>query len=1744
MAMITGNKKGGKMQGKRKAYIMSLATVSLAVLLSFTGVFSQVKQAEAAGNTLDGISKIVSSNNVNNKFNVLEIVPDYAATVSMSEVSGGQLSVSMGTIGWLVSGNEPVKLQETLSQFQSTQARTDFINNLKTALTDICTTASNNSKPLQYTDYQEKLEDMLSDAEKTDGTWTPLISTSANRLSGISMNQITVQPASGNYIKRYSTTSANGASDNSAYDFFKNNGTSSLFERSDGQGDFQPGFSVYTDPDTDTTLGRYDACFEATDAKRCGYVVESTKEITIGTSRSWDDFVTDNAAGWTGESLLGLYVYKSDGNKLTFAGKIIKDDAGEVSLSVNCINTAKAVMDFDMPVMAASGNSTPSVNATGSGNETPPSETNTASGENITEETVSGEETLSLPVLSLGAPAPKKGTDGTYYYVSFKYEERFDGTDANEQYYQVKKFARNDVSGNFAVLKDQQLVPDLAKTGPIAVKSDAYGCIQYTYTKGYGNYSAQTCTDPSVTLYETGARIYYHGGFKNNDWFKQYVFDRDQTAEFEKLYINIQTVKAKDVTADMVKNAGLIYVSNAKGLYLPYKNAAYEVYGTENDISHDVLKSILYYVSERNKPVVMDYSLYTDTSDATFIGKLAHALVSDNIKDAYARFVSYSDISGLTYKKITADTDHTYADKSVYIFNDFNHSNDGLPLLNGNFNAIANDTAVSGGFSDVLTQIRSENSSRAADKKIIEYVYEGNIIRYIIDYAQQNTVDAKGDLSILEIEPTALDASNGSVTLKYDLSVSANGDKDNPQSWLIYKKWDSTTNGTNVDEKVLLHTYGNIAVDQMSVQEFIGKVTDLNSKYDMIFVGDDTSGMNHVVAGNMTSDTAYNDYNMRGLIYSNIGDYSYMIHYLLGSYDSDYTDAGYKGDANYLKSYDAYSNESKGAIGRFRYSGNDLLKADVDKILDYARADYPVVFADKLVNTNNSKFTANEKYVDNSSYLYELINDLGADAGAGDNVFTVSQLLSNSKTTNELFAQGLNSLKPKLNVTSPDTHSSVTTVNGAYMMDIKFSITDEGTGEESNYTVNTYIDQNADGKYASSEKLDAVTVYLAGTTETVDSTSLSVGTQYELKRQLPGSAGGVYPWKVETVQNTNSKRRDCVIGYYTVKRAEKQKIKVLQIMTAASSEHNTNTLNIQEKMGSNPYTDGAQSAMGYYLNNIDDYQLDVTSVTSDKYIYSDDYVTDKTADGFLNNMQDYDMIIVGFADQFCWGDSKSSEHIKLENNAAEGLLEYIAQGNSVLFSHDCTSYYNVANSTEKDKDQWGFQFNQYVRDVVGLNRYGIYTNAKDCDNTAVKQLLSGQEQYNNTAYAPRSGRKISLSDIEGQGMTYFWMDKRRADTGYWKKDNANDSTAYFYSRLVNYAYNFDKVTTSTTVTKVNDGQITQYPYVLSDEFNVNMTHAQYYQLNLNIDDDQDGESDVVVWYCLGNQNKTSGTDKIFAYSKNDVLNNYFIYSRGNVTYSGQGHRSFNEDYDGISSSTEGAAEIAPDANESKLFVNTIIAAYTPGIHKPKAYVRETGSLKSREIKSLVLPYDPVIDSNSGKAAGTDISEFPGVSSDAATGTGNMSFYFEAEDLNIVDSKSIYAKFYYYDPVNGQTDADGALDGKVSELAVSSIVPVNEDGTEGAAITPGTNGWYGLFHSPLATGETQNRLFKVVFSVNQVLGVKQTDENGVAVNQPSNTPEIYIKLRSDVIKLHGSTTVRSVYGEGSLTLLRTQLFELK
>ena len=361
------------------------------------------------------------------------------------------------------------------------------------------------------------------------------------------------------------------------------------------------------------------------------------------------------------------------------------------------------------------------------------------------------------------------------------------------------------------------------------------------------------------------------------------------------------------------------------------------------------------------------------------------------------------------------------------------------------------------------------------------------------------------------------------------------------------------------------------------------------------------------------------------------------------------------------------------------------------------------------------------------------------------------------------------------------------------------------------------------------------------------------------------------------------------------------------------------------------------------------------------------------------------MLILGFGDNYQFGSKDQS----LKNMAvSEAIRDYIEDGKSVLFTHDSSSYINSTAGSGKGW-YWGYEFNKTMRAAVGLDRYGALREYYD-DQRNNSSLSDAQRkrydayynildtQYNyDTAWKPGTDRSSdqTVGNIEGttKYTTVRYVQNRinailREGTSY--------TSFYFPIRNSLFYQGMDKTTNSQgqitvlgdykefgdgagpdmIVTQINQGQITNYPYQITTEeqqtLTVAATHYQWLQPNMELDKDGDGKNDIVVWYCLSDLSDNAKTRKsqtewnngrgndngvnLYNVNPKDVVNNYYIYSMGNVTYSGAGH-----------TEPTGMAE-------KKLFVNTMVAAYNAGTKAPSVFFRDDNG---NTIDSVYMMYD-------------------------------------------------------------------------------------------------------------------------------------------------------------------------------------------
>ncbi len=237
----------------------------------------------------------------------------------------------------------------------------------------------------------------------------------------------------------------------------------------------------------------------------------------------------------------------------------------------------------------------------------------------------------------------------------------------------------------------------------------------------------------------------------------------------------------------------------------------------------------------------------------------------------------------------------------------------------------------------------------------------------------------------------------------------------------------------------------------------------------------------------------------------------------------------------------------------------------------------------------------------------------------------------------------------------------------------------------------------------------------------------------------------------------------------------------------------------------------------------------------------------------------------------------------------------------------------VNNGGVPFQSNWSYNITKTFRNTLGMDKYGVTLTVADreAQNKSKPYYLASKA----TPYTEIDETTGLYYIEEIQGITDLYL-YRFAYAGFVDYVSGSPATLKPYQ---GFRYLQTSADTSankseqdygltTNVGKINKGQITQYPYHIPDDLKVAKTHAQYYTLDLEKDPNGD---DVVVWYTLEDDGNADETN-YYKYTVKDGALNYYIYSKGNITYSGAGH-----------------SVIASD-DELKLFVNTIIRAITAG----------------------------------------------------------------------------------------------------------------------------------------------------------------------------------------------------------------------
>lgn len=672
-----------------------------------------------------------------------------------------------------------------------------------------------------------------------------------------------------------------------------------------------------------------------------------------------------------------------------------------------------------------------------------------------------------------------------------------------------------------------------------------------------------------------------------------------------------------------------------------------------------------------------------------------------------------------------------------------------------------------------------------------------------------------------------------------------------------------------------------------------------------------------------------------------------------------------------------------------KLNGNDITNKVYDKLYDYVLRGMPIVF-------DKSLYFGDTKVTDSDTNMYklrmdELIVKILADKGTNGNLtYTdvsapgeqkISIRLKFIKKPGAVISSTYSNYNGKL--TNPTVYS-IEGLEGTTKVDnvdgnIKVTFRGSEALPSGNYRIKIYIDRNQDGIFADDIQSDKKELLYYDETHGRGSNDEYLGKLY--------SSSGTNIFETSVLLPAASR------GYFAWK-VEVVKVTGTDFASVDKVKYSAKSV----KQGGFAIK-GNETTVKVLQINADDGSLKLES-GSDFSTYFNKaskvtglnlYVKRMSFDG-VNGVKDldkefskYSMIVLGMADSY-------GKNADLNDNVIAALQKYINDGNAVLFTHDTMSYYNS--------------------DKKNISTYNDLT-----------KFTKG--------FLPLIGMKYSSSD--GNINTNF-----TDSLHYWLTRKGLSKFPYVHLSEGKYEDIGSKTITTNKISKLNDGQITEFPYAISNDIGVATTHAQYFALDLDnhfansaaassptiYNADGSMASQPVVWYTLNSGSED--TKGYYDYNGQDAMSNYYIYSYGNVTYSTAGH-----------SAISGEAEI-------QLFVNTFTRSLLSGNNNPEVIYTDDGT----KYDENTIDYKNYIKTEFDKLARTKLSfKFTIMDADLISNSDYISdafMYIYNEDSTRTDAMYDSTKDIYLGKINEATLSEGTK--TISLTGASSSVIVGKEYT--------------------------------------------------------------------------------------------------
>lgn len=1141
-----------------------------------------------------------------------------------------------------------------------------------------------------------------------------------------------------------------------------------------------------------------------------------------------------------------------------------------------------------------------------------------------------------------------------YKYIGTVGHAGFSGFESGKSYYTAGAFSKP--SGTRTDANEYAAVSSgfhLAQGGETAHFTAAAGTLVFEYVGAGGNAAYNSQETQNTGGISTSA-VFFKGGYKNNNWFLRYVLDWEEDEPVPTAAVQINAVSGNKLTVEQVVAADMIVLSpsiDASG------------YSSTSDISEEVSEKIAELCAPPiSRRVVVDSRL-ADRTSGTKIGALAYSLVDGD---------SSQRVNG-----------NVFCAPAL------------LPKNNavGFFAPLADFGADE--YSEVANTIGIENERRGdAAEKLPEIVSIAGVLRHFLNGL--GVVSAKPALRVLSIEPGKTPALTENTVLSW-LGSAANDVQVNIKyvstaefigmTEELCEKYDLIYIGANIFDYdirenavgIALRDFNDDSMDGMIYTNVGDSVTAggeggwamtglLDRDYDSLGGdGEKSDAAEFRYSGNdLTAKKAEEirkfsqagfpvvyseDLRADGLVMKEMPENGSLTfaagwsnsfirenHYALTveSISEDAAEITVRRSA-------AAGTSSRGSLRRVKYRwhrvrGDDVLTKESEETSestntlklegDFAPQDGDIYYCELIPVelsywlyslfhwfTNCRDFITSQNAVsekilygsgafdarvDSSSNMYSLLTDIIESA----NTYSAEELNSGSESLGSLGHYEIE-LTGEVNEGVAGGYPVIRESEGSSYLDFNFSLVGKNISDTSgSFTAELYIDLNCDGLYSKDEL--------------ISEKGISLNQESTLSGALPRSCVGMVQWKL-SVRMGGEVSCCSETGYAYVTPETAKTVYVLQV----NDGDNSGGVNLQANINSG-------GTFKHLLGQVRDYNVkiatvDVRELSALARDYSENEVAEEAAkrkglnstSSLYDFLSAFDVLILGFGEGY----------VEPDVAAADALKDYIAAERATIISRDNSSLF----------------FSADIRDAAGMDRYGVvneefglskYSGARDESGVAASAAYLGMDNNKmleltaagySIAYMPGYSRKGTVA--ETQGLTSGILSK------YYKNG------AY----PTNGVYTESAYESAASLTQLNRGKITSYPFDMNmADFGGTLNaisvlpHVQHAQLNMNAED-------VVVWYCLAGG--------AYDYMPNDAMNAYYIYTQGNITYTGFGLAgSATEIYEG----------------EAKLLINAIVNAF----ERSSPEIRFTDASGTKNLESVLIPGDgDDIISSSGSDAG-------------------------------------------------------------------------------------------------------------------------------------------------------------------------------